>query len=82
MMDADAMPHDDLRLHFTKAFLELHILVAQSWLSSSDEDFLSIDEIINVLNTMRVGGSYLSYLQQTNPDFKSMMEYNEWDDEM
>ena len=31
---------------------------------------------------MRVGGSYLSYLQQTNPDFKSMMEYNEWDDEM
>ncbi len=61
MMDHDSMPHDELRTHFTKAFLELHFLVARTWLDSSEENFLSTKEIIHILNTMRIGANYLSH---------------------
>lgn len=61
MMDSDSMPHDELRTHFSKAFLELHFLAARTWLDSSEDDFLSTEEIIHILNTMRVGANYLSY---------------------
>lgn len=61
MINHDNMPNDGLRHHFTKIFLELHFLTTSSWLNSSDDEFLSINEIINILNTMRVGANYLSY---------------------
>ncbi|MFV0363509.1 MAG: TetR/AcrR family transcriptional regulator [Suipraeoptans sp.] len=74
MMDNDGMPRDSLRQHFTKVFIELHFLAARTWLGSDNEDFLSIDEIINLLNTMRVGANYLSYKEHTEPDFHTMMQ--------
>ncbi len=74
MMDNDGMPRDSLRQHFTKVFVELHFLAARTWLESNEADFLSIQEIINLLNTMRVGASYLSYKEQTEPDFHSIMD--------
>lgn len=74
MMDNDAMPHDCLRQHFTKVFIELHFLAARTWLESNQADFLSTDEIINLLNTMRVGANYLSYKEHTDPDFESIMK--------
>jgi len=67
MMDHDSMPHDELRTHFSKAFLELHFLAARTWLDSSEHDFLSTEEIINILNTMRVGANYLSYYNNKSP---------------
>lgn len=67
MMDQDSMPHDELRTHFSKAFLELHFLAARTWLDSSEHDFLSTEEIINILNTMRVGANYLSYYNNKSP---------------
>lgn len=62
MMDADGMPHDQLREPFIKALIELHFLSVKAWLGSNNSDFLSIDEIINLINTMRVGANYLSIL--------------------
>ncbi len=66
MMDADGMPNDKLREPFIRTFTELHLLAVKGWLSQADESFLSINEIINLLNTMRVGGNYLSYLNSKN----------------
>lgn len=63
MMDRDGMPHDNLRDHFLKIFIELHFLSARTWLDAAEGDFLSVDEIINLLNTMRVGANYLHYKQ-------------------
>lgn len=64
MMDHDSMPHDELRMHFTKAFLELHFLVARTWLDSGDDNFLSTEEIITILNTMRIGAKTLAQQNQ------------------
>lgn len=64
MMDHDYMPHDELRTHFTKAFLELHFLVARTWLDSGDDNFLSTEEIITILNTMRIGAKTLAHQNQ------------------
>lgn len=62
VMEDDGAANDDLRAHFLNVFMELHILSAQTWLSSTDEDeYLSVDDIVNLLNTMRVGSGYLSY---------------------
>jgi hypothetical protein len=60
-MDRDGLPKDGLRTHFSKIFLELHLMAAQTWLEQGDDQFLSTDEIVNLLNTMRVGARYLSY---------------------
>jgi AcrR family transcriptional regulator len=65
MMDRDSMPHDELRSHFTKAFLELHFLAVRTWLDSAESKFLSTEEIIHVLNTMRIGANYLSHVTNT-----------------
>lgn len=75
IMDCDGMPKDSLREHFTKIFLELHFLSARSWLDSTNDTFLATDEIINLLNTMRVGANYLSYKQLTAPDFNDKMNF-------
>lgn len=77
MMDRDGMPHDSLREHFLKIFIELHFLSARTWLDAEDGDFLSVDEIINLLNTMRVGANYLHYKQVTVSDFNVRVEYPE-----
>ncbi|WP_313073548.1 TetR/AcrR family transcriptional regulator [Lacrimispora sp.] len=61
IMDRDGLPQDGLRTHFSKIFLELHLMAAQTWLEEGDNQFLSTDEIVNLLNTMRVGARYLSY---------------------
>lgn len=76
MMDADGMPRDNLRETFVKVFIELHFLSARAWLSSTDENpLLTTDEIINVLNTMRVGASYLSYRRLVCPDPNDKMKF-------
>ncbi len=76
MMDADGQPHDELRSYFVRIFTELHFLSARTWLSSKDQDFLSVEDIVNLLNTMRVGAAYLSYKQKTSSDFDSRIEFS------
>lgn len=71
MMDDDGLPHDELRNYFLRIFTELHFLSARTWLSSEGDSFLSVSEIVNLLNVMRVGAGYLTYKTQTNPDFSS-----------
>ena len=75
IMDYDGMPRDGLREHFTKIFIELHFMAARTWLESKEEDFLSIREIINLLNTMRVGAGFLSNKQVTSPEFEKKMKF-------
>ena len=64
LMNNDNMPSDALREPFVKALVELHLLSAKSWIDSNDQVDLSKDEIINILNTMRVGANYLSNLEE------------------
>ncbi|MNO00570.1 hypothetical protein D3C81_2204900 [compost metagenome] len=73
-MDEDGMPHDALRSHFVKILLELHFLSVCTWLEAEEGDFLSIKEIINLLNTMRVGANYLTYKRLVSSDFDTKME--------
>ncbi len=74
MMDRDGTANDELRKHFVHVFTELHLLSAQTWLESEEEeDYLSVDDIVNLLNTMRVGGKYLSWKRQCDPDFDKIM---------
>lgn len=75
IMNYDGMPRDSLREHFTKIFIELHFMAARTWLDSKEEDFLSVREIINLLNTMRVGAGFLSNKQMTSPDFEEKMKF-------
>ncbi|WP_276929413.1 TetR/AcrR family transcriptional regulator [Herbinix luporum] len=77
MMDGDGMPNDELRKHFSKIFLELHFLAARTWLESSEDNFLPVESIINLLNTMRVGANYLSYRRLVSPDFDIKMKIPE-----
>ncbi len=79
MMDRDGMPRDSLREHFLKIFIELHFLSARTWLDDNSGEFLSVDEIINLLNTMRVGANYLHYKQSSVPDFTLKMKYSDQD---
>lgn len=77
MMDDDGLPNDELRKHFTKLIIEMHFLAARSWLEPESKEHLSITEIINLLNTMRVGASYLEYRSTTTPDFDIKMKITE-----
>lgn len=79
-MDQDGMPHDALREHFVKLFLEMHFLSVRTWLTTNEEDFLSVKEIINLLNTMRVGANYLTYQRMVTPDFDIRMAIDDTDD--
>ena len=74
MMDHEGTPNDELREHFVRVFMELHLLSAQTWLESEEEeDYLSVDDIVNLLNTMRVGSIYLRYKKATDPEFERVM---------
>lgn len=68
VMDEDATANDELRAHFLTVFLELHILAAQTWLESdpAETDYLSVEDIVNILNTMRVGAQYLAWRDLQN----------------
>ena len=65
MMDNDGLPRDELRGYFVKTVAELHFLSARLWLESEGENALSADEVVNLLNTMRVGAGYLTYKRMT-----------------
>ncbi len=65
MMDNDGLPRDELRGYFVKTVAELHFLSARLWLESEGENALSTDEVVNLLNTMRVGAGYLTYKKMT-----------------
>ncbi len=77
MMDYDGHPHDQLRTHFVKIFLELHFLSAQTWLESDEDQYLTETEIVNLLNTMRVGSCFLAYKHFSDPEFDQKMEIPE-----
>lgn len=73
-MDRDGTANDYLRSHFLTVFMELHILSARTWLESREqEDYLSVEDIVNLLNTMRVGSVYLSYKSVSDPSFEERM---------
>ena len=55
--------------YFVKAFSELHFLAARIWLESDESDFLSVSEVVNLLNTMRVGAGYLTFKRNISPEF-------------
>lgn len=70
MMDNDGLPRDELRDYFVNACSELHLISVRKWLDTNDSDFLEVADIVNLLNTMRVGGGYLTYKRFTdNPEF-------------
>lgn len=68
MMDNDGLPRDELRGYFVKIVAELHFLSARLWLESEGESALSADEVVNLLNTMRVGAGYMTYKKMTSAD--------------
>lgn len=69
VMDADHMPHDELRSYFVKLLVEMHIRVSGLWLSQEGQtEPLSVREILNLVNAVRVGANYLSFKQQTDPE--------------
>ena len=64
MMDREGIAKDELREHFIRICVELHLLSAQTWLSAESGEFLSIDEIVNLLNTMRIGSMFMNWRQK------------------
>ena len=77
MMDADGMPYDEYRTQFIKVFLDLHFMTARNWLDSDSEYSLQTNEIIHILNTMRIGGNYLTYREHITPNFKAKAYFPE-----
>lgn len=71
-MDGDGLPKDELRSHFVELFMEMHLLAAQIWISG-DSDITEYD-IVNLLNTMRVGACYLNYKSLSDPDYEKKMK--------
>ena len=72
VMDSDGHPDDALRSHFMKLFLEMHFLGALSWIE--DDESLSEKDIVNLLNTTRVGSCYLSFKRRSDPDFEKKIQ--------
>lgn len=68
MMDCEGTAKDELRAHFLEVFVELHLLSVQTWLSSDEEEALNVDDIVNLLNTMRVGSMYLTWKRSVDAD--------------
>lgn len=74
MMDSEGTAKDELRAHFVEVFVELHLLSVQTWLSSETEEFLSVEDIVNLLNTMRVGAMYLTWKRNVDLEFQEKMK--------
>ncbi len=72
-MDNDGLPKDELRSHFIKLMVEMHLFSAQSWLEDDSDDPLTVTDIVNLLNTMRVGACFLNYKSLTDPCFEDRM---------
>ncbi len=75
MMDRDGQPRDELRSHFVDIFVELHFLSAQSWLDADeDAEPLAPEDIVNLLNVMRVGAIYMTLKRKEDPEgFRTIM---------
>lgn len=75
VMDEDHMPHDGLRSYFVNLLVEMHISICRSWLEpNGQEEPLSVDGILNLVNAVRVGTGYLSFKSRTAPEeFKKYM---------
>lgn len=56
LMDADGMPHDELRSGFSDSLVEIHLLLMKAWLVDR-EPWATRDAIVTVLNSMRIGGN-------------------------
>lgn len=72
-MDTDGLPNDDLRSHFIILMVEMHLIAAQSWIQGDQDDSLTVADIVNLLNTMRVGACYLNFKSMTDPDYDKKM---------
>lgn len=72
-MDNDGLPNDELRSHFIKLIVEMHLISAQSWIEENSDDPLTVTDIVNLLNTMRVGACFLNYKSLTDPDYNEKM---------
>ncbi len=69
LMDNDGLPNDSLRGHFVSVLSEMHFLAAQGWLDPADPDrLLEENDIVNLLNTMRVGSVYLAWQENRDRD--------------
>ncbi|MDD3402508.1 MAG: TetR/AcrR family transcriptional regulator [Hespellia sp.] len=78
MMDNDGLPRDELRSYFVKACSELHLFSVRTWLDNDGADFVSVLDIVNLLNTMRVGAGYLTFKRGTEkPAFKEKISIPE-----
>lgn len=73
-MDNDGLPNDELRSHFIKLIVEMHLIAAQSWIEEEGDDPLTVTDIVNLLNTMRVGACFLNYKSITDPDYDKKMQ--------
>ena len=73
MMDHEGTANDGLREHFTEVFVEMHFLAVQTWLDSDEGGYLSVDDIVNILNTMRVGSAYLRWKEACDPEYDKVM---------
>ena len=72
VMDSDGHPDDALRSHFMKLFLEMHFLGALSWIE--DDESLSEEDIVNLLNATRVGSCYLGFKRRSDPEFRKKIQ--------
>lgn len=77
MMDNDGLPDDKLRDHFTKVFIEMHFLATRSWLHDPEDQQLSINQIVNILNTTRIGANYLEYRSLKSKDICQGIDFSE-----
>lgn len=81
IMDNDGLPRDELRSYFVNACSELHLFSVRNWLNSPDEESLPVLDIVNLLNTMRVGAGYLTFKRGTaKPEFKEKINIPEEDE--
>lgn len=72
-MDNDGLPEDELRSHFLELILEMHFHAAQIWIKNESESSPSADDIVHLLNNMRVGACYINHKQHTDPDYQKKM---------
>lgn len=75
MMDQDGLPRDALRPHFQQLYFAMHFHTMYIWLSSNNTN-ISTKRMAQVLNTMRIGASYLYYQERKMSTEVQPMENN------